>query len=578
MKNSTRIALFLLTLSSFTAFGAGASSNRQVTIKKNRNQLSQNSIQALNPFYNEDFASGLPSGWQTIDNSTNGTNWAYTTTGIANQGAYPGADSLNPVNTTAANGYMIYDSDANNGSVGGEDADMITDAIDCSAHSNVHLFFNELLVHYNESATVSVSTDGTTWTQVYDASAGLAQNTGTANATGVDLDISSIAANEVTVYVKFNFTGDYDYFWMIDDVILYEQVGTDAILSSIDAPQNSCSLLSSTEQITVSIYNNGGTDITSFDITYIADNNAPQVESVSTLIIPGVTYSYPFVAPADFSAPGAHTLQVYISVLGDTVQANDTANASFFTGPHPVSGAGYSNGFELTDDVSGFGTEDLNNDSISWELSSVLPNTGTFCARINAPVAEDYLYTTCFELSDTAQYNLSYFLRATSTSTPTFFEVVLASDQVSTAVTQTLSPLALVTNLAYVPTTIPFQVTSSGTYYFGFHAVSGDSIAGLRLDDINISADSGVGIINLMKGKTVVYPNPSTGSIFVNSTINSESFTVNVFNPIGQNVFSKVYTSLSSEMIDLSLQPAGQYVVRVISDKGVNTEIINLTK
>ena len=108
--------------------------------------------------------------------------------------------------------------------------------------------------------------------------------------------------------------------------------------------------------------------------------------------------------------------------------------------------------------------------------------------------------------------------------------------------------------------------------------MSGDSIAGLRLDDINITKSTGVGISTIAKGKTVVYPNPSTGSIYVNSTINSESFTVSVFNAIGQNVYSKVYSTLSSQMIDLSSQPSGQYMVRVISDKGVNTEVINLTK
>ena len=578
MKNYTRIAFLFLILSSVSAIGASTRSSRHVKPNNSHKIVQQNRTNVLSPFYYEDFSTGLPAGWQAIDNSTHGVNWAYTTTGITNSTAYPGFDSLSPTNTSAANGYMLYDSDAGNTSVGGENADLISGAIDCSTHSNVHLFFNELLVHFNEIATVSVSTDGTTWTQVFNASTGLAQNSATPNANAVDLDISAIAANQVTVYLKFNFIGDYDYFWMIDDVTLYEALGTDAVLSSIDSPQNSCTLLSNSEIVRASIYNNGGTNITNFDISYIADGNAPIVESVSTTILPGATLSYPFVMPADFSAPGNHTLKVYISVLGDTVQTNDTANAIFYTGPRPISGAGYSNGFEITDDLSGYDIEDLNNDSISWALSNVLPHSGNFCARINAPTAEDYLYSTCFELIDTVQYNLSFFYRATSTSTPTFFESVLATSQISTAIVQNLSPLTLVTNTAYVPVTVPFSVTTSGTYYFGFHVMSGDSIAGLRLDDINITKSTGVGISTIVKGKTVVYPNPSTGSIYVNSTINSESFTVSVFNAIGQNVYSKVYSTLSSQMIDLSSQPSGQYMVRVISDKGVNTEVINLTK
>jgi hypothetical protein len=476
---------------------------------------------------------------------------------------------------------MIYDSDSANGSVGGEDADLITDAIDCSAHANVHLLFNELLAHYNESASVSISTDGTTWTQILDADANLAQNDATPNPTQIDIDISSYAAFQSTVYVKFNFTGDYDFFWMIDDITLYEQEGTDAILSSIESPQNSCSLLSATEPITVSIYNNGGTDITTFDISYIADNGAPVVETVTLTdtITPAETQLFTFTATADFSAAGNHTIQAFISLLGDTVQSNDTVNAAFFTGPHPVGNIpGYTNGFELSDDVSGFAIEDLNNDSITWELTSVLPHNGNFCARISAPAAEDYLWTTCFELIDTVEYDLAYFYRATSTSTPTYFEVVLGSAQSSASIVSVINPSLLVSNLAYLPGTGHVDVATTGTYYIGFHATSGDSLAGLRLDDINLMITTGVGINNIATGKTVVYPNPSTGQIFLNSTVNSSSFSVEVINTIGQVVFAKKFGQLSSEMIDLSNQPAGQYAVRVVNDNGVSTQMVNLTR
>lgn len=581
MKNYTRIALLSLILCSVTVFASSTKGRRHIkqTTKTIQKVASQNQTQAITPFFYEDFASGLPSGWQALDNAGNGVNWSYTTTGIANQGSYPGYDSLSTTNTSAANGYMIYDSDASNGSVGGEDADLITDAIDCSAHSNVHLFFNELLAHYAEIPTVSVSTDGSTWTQVLDASAGLSQNDVTPNPTAIDLDISAIAANQVTVYIKFNFTGDYDYFWMIDDITLYEQEGTDAFLTSITSPSNSCSLLSATEAIEVSIYNNGGTDITQFDISFIADNGAPQLETVTTTILPGATLSYLFSATADFSAPGAHTIQAFITVLGDTTQTNDTINGTFFTGPHPVPATpGYSNGFELTDDLSGFYVEDFNNDSVVWELSNVLPHTGDLCARISAAVADDYIFTTCFELIDTAVYDLTYFYRATSTSTPTNFRVVLTTDQNSSAVSQVLSPATLVSNLAYLPGTVQFTVPTTGTYYVGFHAFNSDSLAGLRIDDINITGAAGVGINNVLAGKTVVYPNPSTGLIYLNSTVNSASFNVEVINALGQTVFAKKFGQLSAEMIDLSNQAAGQYVVKVINDKGVNTQIVNLTK
>ena len=153
--------------------------------------------------------------------------------------------------------------------------------------------------------------------------------------------------------------------------------------------------MTSTEPIEISIYNNGGTDITQFDISFIADNGAPQLETVTTTILPGATLSYLFFTTADFSAPGAHTIQAFVTVLGDTTQTNDTITGSFFTGPRSVPGTpGYSNGFEMSDDLSGFFVEDVNNDSISWDLSNILPNSGDMCARISAPVADDYIFTT----------------------------------------------------------------------------------------------------------------------------------------------------------------------------------------
>src|SRR5262245_43906632 len=63
------------------------------------------------PFYSEDFASGLPGSWQNIDNgSPANVLWRYTTTGAMN--GFPFDNFLNPNGTTAANGYMIFDSDS----------------------------------------------------------------------------------------------------------------------------------------------------------------------------------------------------------------------------------------------------------------------------------------------------------------------------------------------------------------------------------------------------------------------------------------------------------------------------------
>src|SRR5689334_3599725 len=98
------------------------------------------SAMAAVPFYSEDFASGLPGTWQNVDNnSVAHVLWRYTTTGAKN--SFPNfSNALSTVGTSAANGYMIFDSDSAGGG-GGEDASIISPAIDCSARTNVHLTF-----------------------------------------------------------------------------------------------------------------------------------------------------------------------------------------------------------------------------------------------------------------------------------------------------------------------------------------------------------------------------------------------------------------------------------------------------
>ena len=74
-----------------------------------------------NIIYTEDFSNGIPSGWQLIDNAGNGVNWKLTTTGIYNAAQYPQLISrLSQNGTTAANGYMLYDSDSSGQTVQGE--------------------------------------------------------------------------------------------------------------------------------------------------------------------------------------------------------------------------------------------------------------------------------------------------------------------------------------------------------------------------------------------------------------------------------------------------------------------------
>ena len=572
MKKSTCIVMACILMSSFGLF-AKNDRHHQITPDVSRfPSTAQGHLISFAPFYSEDFSGGIPAGWQNIDSSGNGLLWNATSQGASN------GDSLSVVGTSATNGYVIIDSDSAGG-VNGENADLITDAIDCSGHPTVVLNFNEYLIFYNDTATVQVSTDGTNWTVVYSTSPLAQQFNSTPNPHNVDVDISSIAANQATVYIRFNYKADYSYYWMIDDIQLYELSTANAAVTEIVGPATSCIVLSGNETVTVTVYNAGSTPISGFDLAYVADGGSPVTENVSATVNPGASLPYSFTATADFSNPGPHTMQAYVTLTGDTINSNDTITTSIFNGPHIVNTSNlYTNGFEATDDVSGFLTEDGNNDNNTWQVSTLFPRTGAYAANLSSAQADDWYFTTCLDFDDAINYNLKFYYRTNSTATQADFEVLMGLSQASGDMTIQLVPLARISNVFYLPSSTPFTVPASGTYYIGFHVMNGDSIAGINVDDIVVEPTTGVGIQNIAGEGFAFFPNPSTGIIYLNSkNAESKNYFIEVINPVGQLISSMETNELQNFPLDLSEKADGIYFVRIHTDSGVTTHQVSKT-
>jgi hypothetical protein len=129
--------------------------------------------------------------------------------------------ALNPAgHTTAANGYAIIDSDAA-GSSSSQNAIIYTVApIDLSANPQVVMTFQQTHRRYAESTYVIYSLDGgATWGEV-EVNAGMTVNTNTTNPAQVQVDLSSAIGGQAAVHIGFKYTGQYDWFWAVDDVKL----------------------------------------------------------------------------------------------------------------------------------------------------------------------------------------------------------------------------------------------------------------------------------------------------------------------------------------------------------------------
>jgi hypothetical protein len=188
---------------------------RQKSIVLNELQLPANpalratrAISSNTVLFSSDFSDA--SQWTISNGNATTRNWVIGTT--APSGDYPISAIAS---TTASNGFALFDSDL---LCGASDAFLTTaNPIDCSGEAVVVLTFETYLRKFNDQFFVRVSNDGTTWTS-FELFGTLANNGSTANPEVVMLDISSVAANQATVHIRFNYVGNCGYSWMIDDV------------------------------------------------------------------------------------------------------------------------------------------------------------------------------------------------------------------------------------------------------------------------------------------------------------------------------------------------------------------------
>ncbi len=181
------------------------------------------------PFVSEDFGSGtptsLPTGWSASGSGSVTATWKWATA------ATTGAFSIGAINSpTATNGWMVYDSD----SIGKLTPTvqisgyLQSPSYNCFGHPTVELSFQEYYRKFADSCFIDVSNDGglnfTTF-PIQDNNA--LSNTAyvPSNPYLIRIDISSVAANEASVILRFRYKTTYltgTYNWLVDDIALSE--------------------------------------------------------------------------------------------------------------------------------------------------------------------------------------------------------------------------------------------------------------------------------------------------------------------------------------------------------------------
>lgn len=178
------------------------------------------------------------------------------------------------------------------------------------------------------------------------------------------------ASIDLTGYLNADFQMNFIYDdgdgwnWYIglDNVAIYVPPAKDAVAVEEIAPGSACGL-TSTEMISLIVFNNGQAEITSIDAGF--EVGAQMASETFTVSIPvGETDTLDFVTPVDMNAAGTYDFAVWVALGGDEDNSNDTVWFSIQNLP-TISSLPYNEGFE-----SGNGFWNAEGAANSWELGT----------------------------------------------------------------------------------------------------------------------------------------------------------------------------------------------------------------
>jgi len=195
-------------------------------------------------------------GWSTQDDvlvEDSNAVWRWTDDDTPLKGYITGKPNYRFRSKSVHNGFAYFDSDwyDNEGhpdhfgqgpSPAPQRGLLISPVFSCKGHNSVVVFFHQYLRTWRSGFYLDVSVDsGKTWVE-FELNkdpfiAGRYQYTWLANRpwNAEIIDISSVAANQPAVQIRFRFEANY-YFWMIDDVYVMEMPKGEVVLGEIYYP------------------------------------------------------------------------------------------------------------------------------------------------------------------------------------------------------------------------------------------------------------------------------------------------------------------------------------------------------
>lgn len=299
-------------------------------------------------FWAEDFSSEkLPQGWTSRALNDSSTTWFFT------DQPYPGSYGRNyqaPPIASASRGFhlQIAPGVRVGKNIGkwkkagiAPNAYIQTCAIDCRGKNSVVLkfqqnfFWGEWEVPEKKSGLiVAVSNDGKTWTE-FDVHNGIEPTEDCPNPMNVELNITRVAANQNTVYVRFWWRNMFQWYWMVDDISLSEAFESDMQVLDLTSHKQEGNTFVNNDSLVFRVVNLGAQPVTENVDCYLQIDQRPlqkitipASKNKAIAIIDTVDVAF---RALDLTDIGVHKVRFYCDQQTDLRRSNDTLSMELYS-------------------------------------------------------------------------------------------------------------------------------------------------------------------------------------------------------------------------------------------------------
>jgi len=557
--------------------------------------------------WSDDFS--VASHWAMGHDGTQNLDWTIGTT-VPTTGAH----IAGIMSTTAANGFAMVNSDAFGNTTTNYEQSFLTNVtpVSCTGHPNVVLEFQTQYYKWtNEECYVVVQTTNNNWpvldpttnistlTGVYRVWPGMQTQDHVDNPTIKHINISAVAGNQGTVYVRFYWSGIFGYQWYVDDVKIIDQSQIDATLYNAFMSETGTGeeygriptgQLPANMNVGADLINTGVDTLTNPKIVMKVRNTSMSVVfsdsfSIASLA-PGDTMLMNHNLPLPVLPVGAYTSTFIASSDQNATDGNLADNSHLRT-------------FEVTDNI--YALDEIGGHPAGYELLTSL-GTASFTNAADGLIEFTY-YPVLTTMTVTG---IEFVLTSTSTSGGSVTvslrdtaNVIPPGNDVSTFI-QTASHTISAYDVGVGTVGVAFNppvVLQPGHYFAGVEMFSNSNANDFRiLDDITVpqptwasaiydpgatpnprvysngnafairlTSNPNVGVTEHHDLQGVsLYPNPSTGAVTLySSTV--KNYLVEVINVMGETVMTNHINGTAN--MDLTSLAKGLYSVRVSDSK-----------